>query len=224
MNESPTCLSPLLHHSVPPGCPVVSIMGCPRASIKAGSKLLHCLPDLAARYSGPLPPLLLPLTTSGFTAFHKFLPEAFKDKIRQRKSPVHTPRAGLSREGQGNALLPHPSCCRPESISLCPSLHVTHSPGANKLLSPSSAPNMHLCEAELESYNPSEGRGLSCSGLKFCTSEGQGMGVVLMKPQVERKNWVHIFSQLEGKECPFQMLFSSSRELLDNEPFLNAVI
>lgn len=107
MNESPTCLSPLLRHSAPPGCPVVSIMGCPRASIKAGSELLHCLPDLGVRYSEPPPPPLLPLTTRGFTAFHRFLPEAFKDKIRQRKSHVHPPMPGLSREGQGNALLPH---------------------------------------------------------------------------------------------------------------------
>lgn len=142
MSEWPTCLALLLHHSVPPGHPVVSIMGRARSSTETGHELLQPpIPggeELRAPASSPAPTT----TTSGFPTVHKFIP-AVCGTGSERERAMSIPRAWLQQGGTGEP----PS---PTSILLAgqnPCLYVSpynlcHSwSWAKGLLTPPSAPD-----------------------------------------------------------------------------------
>lgn len=177
-----------------------------------------------------------PTITSGFPAAHKPLPTGQEPRLY-----IYTLRPGSSRDtGTRGAAFPHIQL-QGGAVSFCPSLQHSHSlPGGCGTSLPTKAPLPQtrtvrgttgaLQPLVLVQNRPFSfptplrdpgGQGLSCSGLELCMGGGQGGGVVLMNPQVKRRNWVPTSSQPRWPWGTFLMLFSPrSQELFYDEPYL----
>lgn len=143
MEQSPTCLAPLLHtQPVPAGGPVVSTTKC--------SEPLHCLPVPGVRLRAPTSSPT-PHSIRGFTASHNCRPGVLRNRVRQRTMPT-LPGLASPRKQDGGSPSPASVPLQAETHLYVHPSHV-HSQPWSRPVSLRPPPLRALCEAEVQLYN-----------------------------------------------------------------------